>query len=94
MFRFTIRELVLLTLVVAMGIGWWVDSARKTSAYQELQYTAGDMQFRANALQNLAEDCGYTLRFKPFNVQGKRTDPDAEWPGAFGTSSAIPIRYE
>jgi hypothetical protein len=25
MFRFTIRELVLLTLVVAMGVGWWID---------------------------------------------------------------------
>ena len=25
MFRFTIRELVLLTLVVAMGVGWWLD---------------------------------------------------------------------
>ena len=28
MFRFTIRELVLLTLVVAMGVGWSVDRAR------------------------------------------------------------------
>ena len=27
MFRFTIRELVLLTLVVALGVGWWVDRA-------------------------------------------------------------------
>jgi hypothetical protein len=25
MFRFTIRELVLLTLVVAMGVGWWLN---------------------------------------------------------------------
>jgi len=25
MFRFTIRELVLVTLVVAMGLGWWLD---------------------------------------------------------------------
>jgi hypothetical protein len=25
MFRFTIRELVLLTVIVAMGVGWWVD---------------------------------------------------------------------
>ena len=25
MFRFTIRELVLLTMVVAMGVGWWLD---------------------------------------------------------------------
>jgi hypothetical protein len=24
-FRFTIRELVLVTLVVAMGVGWWID---------------------------------------------------------------------
>ena len=24
MFRFTIRELVLLTLVVALGVGWWI----------------------------------------------------------------------
>ena len=28
MFRFTIRELVLLTLVVAMGVGWWIDRNR------------------------------------------------------------------
>jgi hypothetical protein len=25
MFKFTIRELLLLTLVVAMGVGWWLD---------------------------------------------------------------------
>jgi hypothetical protein len=28
MFRFTIRELVLLTLVMAMGVGWWIDRSR------------------------------------------------------------------
>ena len=28
MFRFTIRELVLLTLVVGMGVGWCVDRRR------------------------------------------------------------------
>jgi len=25
MFRFTIRELILLTVIVAMGAAWWVD---------------------------------------------------------------------
>jgi hypothetical protein len=41
MFRFTIRELVLLTLVVAMGVGWCVDRfnqearLRKRDAYWE-----------------------------------------------------------
>jgi len=28
MFRFTIRELVLLTLVMALGVGWWLDRRR------------------------------------------------------------------
>jgi hypothetical protein len=28
-FRFTIRELVLLTAFVAMGMGWWLDHRRK-----------------------------------------------------------------
>ena len=28
MFRFTIRELLLLTLVVGMGVGWWVERNR------------------------------------------------------------------
>jgi hypothetical protein len=32
MFRFTIRELVLLTLVVAMGIGWWLERQRLVSS--------------------------------------------------------------
>ena len=25
MFRFTIRELVLVTVIVALGLGWWLD---------------------------------------------------------------------
>jgi hypothetical protein len=29
LFRFTIRELVLLTLVVAMGVGWWVERSNR-----------------------------------------------------------------
>jgi hypothetical protein len=36
MFRFTIRELVLLTLVVAMGVGWWVDRSRLATANASL----------------------------------------------------------
>jgi hypothetical protein len=32
MFRFTIRELVLLTLVVGLALGWWLDRASLQSA--------------------------------------------------------------
>jgi Ankyrin repeats (3 copies)/Ankyrin repeat len=40
MFRFTIRELVLLTLVVAMGVAWWIDRSRlaiSAADYQRLK---------------------------------------------------------
>ena len=40
MFRFTIRELVLLTLVVALGVAWWLDRNRLTipaADYQRLK---------------------------------------------------------
>jgi len=38
MFRFTIRELVLLTLVVAMGVAWWIDRTRQVRRYDRLHY--------------------------------------------------------
>jgi len=34
MFRFTIRELVLLTLVVGMGVGWYCDRASQQAAWR------------------------------------------------------------
>jgi hypothetical protein len=43
MFRFTIRELVLLTLVVALGVGWWVDRSRLE---RQISSFKSDEQFR------------------------------------------------
>jgi hypothetical protein len=40
MFRFTIRELVLVTLAIAMGVGWGVDRARLASQLAEAQKSA------------------------------------------------------
>lgn len=44
MFRFTIRELVLLTIIVAMGVGWWLDHrslAPDAELHRRLRETAG-----------------------------------------------------
>jgi hypothetical protein len=35
MFRFTLRELFLLMLVVAIGLGWWVDHRRMDNLCDE-----------------------------------------------------------
>jgi lipopolysaccharide export system protein LptC len=45
MFRFTIRELVLLTLIVAMGVGWWLDHQRQASEIQKLKNPWPGYQF-------------------------------------------------
>jgi hypothetical protein len=66
MYRFTIRELVLLTLVVAMGVGWWIDRTR-------LWYHSNQMEFVAeNLLLEIEHVTG-----KPYSV--KLSDGSA-WP--------------
>ncbi len=54
MFRFTIRELVLLTLVVAMGVGWKVERSmalsgaeRRERQWRKLTINLGERLIRA-----------------------------------------------
>lgn len=44
MVRFTIRELVLLTLVVAMSVGWWLDHAHLAPLAAESERNADSAQ--------------------------------------------------
>jgi hypothetical protein len=41
MFRFTIRDVLWLTAVVALGVGWWVDH-RQSQRWEDLAITAAD----------------------------------------------------
>jgi hypothetical protein len=50
MFRFTIRELVLLTLVVAMGVGWWADRAILAARAAQLETSNRDLTTRLDTL--------------------------------------------
>jgi len=43
MFRFTIRELVLLTLVVAIGVGWYCDRANQQAAWRSAFRIQGEL---------------------------------------------------
>src|SRR5262245_35133552 len=38
MFRFSIREMMLVTLVFALGLGWWVEHGGKSKTVQEAGY--------------------------------------------------------
>jgi hypothetical protein len=41
MFRFTIRDMLWLTVVVALGIGWGLDHRRSAERYSEAALSAG-----------------------------------------------------
>jgi hypothetical protein len=41
MFRFTIRELVLLTVMVAIGVGWWLD---RRSLVKSHEFVLGELR--------------------------------------------------
>lgn len=50
MFRFTIRELVFVTVIVGMGVAWLIDHQRLATANHETEMK--DWKFRTEALKN------------------------------------------
>jgi hypothetical protein len=85
MFRFTIRELVLLTLVVAMGVGWCLREEQLQTKLRE----AIAWRRRAGALEAMMKNNGWkiTWDFDSEEVIG-------EYPGttaAYSTNHFEPI---
>ena len=87
MFRFTIRELVLLTIIVAMGWGWWVDHRRLLAAAEATHLEAMIAKLKAT----LAES---RLNNPKWNPRAERTTPSLfEGPGIVVVpDEAIPLR--
>ena len=54
MFRFTIREIVLLTLIVALALGWWLDHRQMAAPLAE--YRTRDKWAQEMAEQQRAMD--------------------------------------
>lgn len=73
MFRFTIRELVLLTLVVALAVGWWMDRRRLAAPLARLaEYQVAEKREmeRRQAEQKLRELEWEVLAAKAVNEYG------------------------
>ena len=56
MFRFSIRELMLVTLVVGLGIGWWIERRHEQDELKSLTR-------KAMALEKAADHLGYSCSF-------------------------------
>lgn len=69
MFKFTIRELLLLTLVVALGVGWWV---RERQLQAEV---AKSERWRdaVGVLESIMLGNGWTIAWEPDGIRYRRT---------------------
>ena len=78
MFRFTIRELLLLTVIVGLGVGWSVRDRQHKVEIDGAQALARSWQFRAKAVADelRSQGCGVEFRDSgPFDSVGF-THPD------------------
>ncbi len=64
MFRFTIRELILLTTVAALGIAWWIDHER---LYVQATTPHEVWQHRAEAAADVLRGEGWDVSWR-YNV--------------------------
>jgi len=77
MFRFTIRELVLLTLVVAMGVAWCMDRSliHRRAEARECQWRFHTIDFAGRLAVTTRENIALTMpdgkRFNFIGVQKK-----------------------
>jgi hypothetical protein len=65
MFRFTIRELVLLTLVVAMGVAWWVSYS---ASNQRL------VHWKAHAMKSVLSKEGWIIEQDGWDFSFRKSD--------------------
>ena len=66
MFRFTIRELALLTVIVAMGIAWWCDrwlAENETRNVHELAHKQL-LDTLQSEVQRAADESGVTIEVR------------------------------
>ena len=63
MLRFTIRDVLWLTLVVGLAVGWWLDrerlmarAERAEDAYELLQRQNDELRVRANAAEQALKE--------------------------------------
>ena len=55
--KFSIRDLLLVTVIVAMAVGWWVDHRRQTALLQSKSFEAAYFK----SLRSIMEHDGYKV---------------------------------
>ena len=56
MFRFTIRDVLWLTVVVALAVGWWLERARSQGQARRIERLEGEVQQVGVVIKTLYDD--------------------------------------
>ena len=56
MFRFTIRDVLWLTVMVALGVGWWLERARSQGQARRIASLEGEVQQVGVVIKTLYDD--------------------------------------
>jgi len=80
MFRFTIRELVLLTVIVALALGWCINWAQLNSALMEERRIAAEERSNGKLWEDQATSLADAMRKAGWFVDVKRGAFSVQWP--------------
>jgi len=74
MFRFTIRDVLWLTVVVGLGCGWWLDHKRQNAAMSALSESKREAEEKLNRLLIALERRGEKVTFSDMmvGIKGER----------------------
>jgi len=79
MFRFSIRELMLVTLVVAMGLGWCLDHRLQSDSAILLRQAKEARESRLEAMEGMLTLCGFKIT-EEFGEKYYRPPPGIIYP--------------
>jgi hypothetical protein len=66
--QITIRELVMLTLVVAMAMGWWLDRRQLMEANYAARYSVWNWESKAGILAETLRRNGWQVELEPIST--------------------------
>jgi hypothetical protein len=87
MFRFTIRDLLLATVIAALAIGWWIDRSRLAPKAAE----SDTWKFRAESLAERVQPNGWQVKWDDDEILITQTAADGTMRSVSRNRSARPI---
>ncbi len=89
--RFTIRDLLWLTVVVALGVGWWVDRTRQNDRIKAIE---ARVDSGLVAIEGVLHHEGWQIEWQQHNVHITKPDGTGYVCGIDeGSPRNLPMRY-